>query len=182
MKIISFNTNSIRIREHQLQALVAKHNPDIIGIQETKATDEDFPIDMVRALGYDAVYHGQKTHYGVALLYKLTPVTTQKGFSSDDADAQRRFIQAEFNHQGKKLIVMNGYFPQGESRDNEIKFSAKRKFYADLLQHLQTHYSPDDAIVLMGDMNVAPLDKPALRIGIIAAKTFLSCYRRQLVK
>jgi len=163
MKIISFNTNSIRTREHQLQALVTKHQPDIIGIQETKVTDEDFPLDMIHALGYDAVYHGQKTHYGVALLYKQTPSATQKGFAHDNGDAQRRFIQAEFNHNGNKLLVMNGYFPQGESRDNEIKFFAKKKFYADLLQHLQQNYSPDDAIILMGDMNVAPLD---LDIGI----------------
>ncbi|MDQ1362684.1 MAG: exodeoxyribonuclease [Pseudomonadota bacterium] len=163
MKIISFNTNSIRTREHQLQALVAKHHPDIIGIQETKVTDVDFPLDMVRALGYHAVYHGQKTHYGVALLCKQTPVATQKGFSHDHDDAQRRFIQAEFIHNGRKLLVMNGYFPQGESRDNEIKFSAKRKFYADVLQHLQDNCSPDDAIILMGDMNVAPLD---LDIGL----------------
>jgi exodeoxyribonuclease-3 len=163
MKIISFNTNSIRIREHQLQALVARHDPDIIGIQETKVTDEDFPLEMIRSLGYDAVYHGQKTHYGVALLYKQPPVTTQKGFNGDNGDAQRRFIQAEFNHHGKKLVVMNGYFPQGESRDTEIKFAAKQKFYADLLQHIQNNFSPDDAIILMGDMNVAPLD---LDIGI----------------
>ena len=163
MKIISFNTNSIRIRQHQLQALIAKHQPDIIGIQETKVTDEVFPIEMIRALGYEAVYHGQKTHYGVALLYKHPPTTTQKGFSADNAEAQRRFIQAEFQHNGKKLVVMNGYFPQGESRDNEIKFTAKKKFYADLLQHLQQNYSPQDAIILMGDMNVAPLD---LDVGI----------------
>lgn len=163
MKIISFNTNSIRTREHQLQALVAKHRPDIIGIQETKVTDEDFPLEMIRSLGYDAVYHGQKTHYGVALLYKQPPVSVQKGFNGDNGDAQRRFIQAEFRHNNKKLLVMNGYFPQGESRDNEIKFSAKKKFYADLLHHLQQNCSPDDAIILMGDMNVAPLD---LDIGI----------------
>jgi exodeoxyribonuclease III len=163
MKIISFNTNSIRIREHQLQALIAKHHPDIIGIQETKVTDEDFPLQMIRDLGYDALYHGQKTHYGVALLYKQTPTSTQKGFIGDAADAQRRFIQAEFNYNGKKLVVMNGYFPQGESRDNEIKFAAKTKFYADLLQHLQQNHSPQDAIILMGDMNVAPVD---LDIGI----------------
>ena len=50
MKIISFNTNSIRTREHQLQALVEKHQPDIIGIQETKVNDENFPLDMVQAL------------------------------------------------------------------------------------------------------------------------------------
>lgn len=159
MKIISFNTNSIRIREHQLQALIARHSPDIIGIQETKVTDEDFPLEMINALGYAAVYHGQKTHYGVALLYKQSPLSTQKGFAGNSDDAQRRFIQAEFDYNGKKLLVMNGYFPQGESRDNETKFSAKKKFYADLLQHLQNNYSPDDNIILMGDMNVAPVDQ-----------------------
>lgn len=172
MKIISFNTNSIRIREHQLQALVAKHNPDIIGIQETKVTDADFPLDMIQSLGYNAVYHGQKTHYGVALLCKQTPVTTHKGFNGDNEEAQCRFIQAEFNYNGKKLLVMNGYFPQGESRDNEIKFPAKRKFYADLLNHLQQHCTPDDNIILMGDMNVAPLDLD-IGIGEVNAKRWL---------
>ena len=172
MKIISFNTNSIRIREHQLQALIDKHHPDIIGIQETKVTDEDFPLEMIHRLGYDASFTGQKTHYGVALLYKVAPVAVHKGYAADADDAQRRFIQAEFKHNNKKLIVMNGYFPQGESRDNEKKFNAKTKFYADLLQHLQQNHSPQDAIILMGDMNVAPLDFD-IGIGEANAKRWL---------
>ncbi|TNF34059.1 MAG: exodeoxyribonuclease III [Gammaproteobacteria bacterium] len=162
MKVISFNTNSIRTRQHQLQALVDKHQPDIIGIQETKVDDANFPLEMVRELGYDAVFHGQKTHYGVALLYKVALQEVQKGFDEDDDEAQRRFIQARFNINGQPVTVMNGYFPQGESRDHLQKFTAKKKFYADLLKHLE-QFSRDDAIILMGDMNVAPLD---LDIGI----------------
>lgn len=163
MKIISFNTNSIRSRPHQLQALVAKHQPDIIGIQETKVTDEDFPLDMVHELGYDAAFHGQKTHYGVALLYKQPPLAIHKGLPDDGDASQRRFIRGTFDIRGRKLIVMNGYFPQGESRDHPDKFPAKARFYADVLKLLQSGYKPEDSIVLMGDMNIAPLD---LDIGI----------------
>ena len=163
MKVISFNTNSIRTRQHQLQALVDKHQPDIIGIQETKVTDEDFPVDMINALGYEAAFHGQKTHYGVALLYKQSPLEVRKGFPEDHDAPQRRFIEARFDIGGHKLTVMNGYFPQGESRDHPEKFPSKQKFYADLLLHIQHNHSPGDNLLLMGDMNIAPLD---LDIGI----------------
>ena len=171
MKVISFNTNSIRTRQHQLQALVDKHQPDVIGIQETKVDDDNFPIEMVRDLGYEAAFHGQKTHYGVALLYKQPPLAVQKGFADDDGDAQRRFIQAKFEFNGKLVTVMNGYFPQGESRDHLQKFTAKKKYYADLLKHIE-QFSADDALILMGDMNVAPLDND-IGIGEANAKRWL---------
>lgn len=163
MKVVSFNTNSIRMRPHQLQAVVNHHAPDIIGIQETKSQDADFPVDMIRELGYEAAFHGQKTHYGVALLYKQPPLEIQKGFATDEAEAQRRFISASFDFNGEIITVMNGYFPQGENLSHEQKFPNKQKFYADLTQLLQQEYSPDDSIILMGDMNIAPLD---LDIGI----------------
>jgi len=162
MKIVSFNTNSIRIRQHQLQAVVEKHQPDIIGIQETKTRDEDFPVDMVRSLGnhlgYEAAFYGQKTHYGVALLYRHEPIEIQRGLPTDDEDAQRRFISGRFEINGQPITVMNGYFPQGESNSHPQKFPAKRKFYADLSRLLQEQYSPDDNLIVMGDMNIAPLD------------------------
>ncbi len=163
MKVISFNTNSIRMREHQLQALIGHHAPDIIGIQETKSRDEDFPVEMIESLGYQAAFHGQKTHYGVALLYKEPPIEIQKGFPGDDDHAQRRFISARFEVNGKAVTVMNGYFPQGESINHPEKFPAKQKFYADLTALLRQHHSPDENLILMGDMNIAPLD---LDIGI----------------
>jgi exodeoxyribonuclease III len=172
MKIISFNTNSIRMRQHQLEALIKTHQPDVIGIQETKAQDVDFPIDMIHELGYEAAFHGQKTHYGVALLYKQQPVDIQKGFPGDDEDAQRRFITATFEKNGKKVTVMNGYFPQGESNDHPTKFPAKKKFYADLTKLITEQYKPDDMLAVIGDMNIAAVDND-IGIGADNAKRWL---------
>ncbi|HIE53700.1 MAG TPA: exodeoxyribonuclease III, partial [Chromatiaceae bacterium] len=74
MKIVSFNVNGVRARPHQLKALVEKHEPDVIGLQETKVQDSEFPLEMIESLGYQAHFHGQKGHYGVALLSKEAPL------------------------------------------------------------------------------------------------------------
>ena len=133
MKVISFNVNSVRMRLHQLEEIINKHQPDFIGLQETKVTDPDFPIEAINNLGYQVAFHGQKTHYGVALLYKDSPSRIQLGFDTDNEESQKRFILGEFKMEdGKKLTVINGYFPQGESRDHPTKFPNKKKFYEDL--------------------------------------------------
>lgn len=80
MKIISFNINGLRARPHQLQAIVEQHNPDIIGLQETKVHDEVFPVNLAEELGYQVYFHGQKAHYGVALLSRKEPEAIIKGF------------------------------------------------------------------------------------------------------
>ncbi|MET0026925.1 MAG: exodeoxyribonuclease III [Candidatus Thiodiazotropha sp.] len=173
MRIVSFNTNGIRARAHQLQQLKAAYDPDVIGIQESKVQDQDFPLDMIAALDYRACYHGQKTHYGVALLSKTEPLAVSKGFPTDGDDAQRRLIVGRYRSpKGSEFSVINGYFPQGESRDHAVKFPAKEKFYADLLSYLQTHHSPDEPLLLVGDMNVAPLDSD-IGIGEDNAKRWL---------
>lgn len=159
MKAISFNINSIRSRLHQLQAIIDKHAPDFIGLQETKVNDPDFPLAHVEAMGYHLVYHGQKTHYGVALLSKHPFLREIKGFPGDDDTAQKRFIGGQFTSPlGGEITVLNGYFPQGESRDHNIKFPAKKKYYADLMHYLKNHYTPDQQIILMGDMNISHQD------------------------
>lgn len=156
---ISFNTNSIRQRMHQLRRVIDTYNPDFIGIQETKVTDEEFPQAAIEALGYQVHFHGQKTHYGVALLSKHTFCSIDKGFEHDNADSQRRLISGRFKSPfGGELVVINGYFPQGESRDHPTKFANKAQFYADLLSLLQSRYSTEDQIIVMGDMNVAPTE------------------------
>ncbi|MEW8295049.1 MAG: exodeoxyribonuclease III [Candidatus Thiodiazotropha sp.] len=173
MRVVSFNTNGIRTREHQLSRLKAVYDPDIIGIQETKVQDPDFPLEMIDRLGYRAQYHGQKTHYGVALLSRDEPLAVAKGFPEEDGDAQRRLIVGRYRSpQGRPLSVINGYFPQGENRSHEVKFPAKRRFYADLLNYLQQAYDPGEAILVIGDMNVAPLDAD-IGIGEENAKRWL---------
>lgn len=163
MKCVSFNVNSIRSRLHQLEAVITEQQPDIIGLQETKVTDAEFPVEAVRELGYHVYFHGQKTHYGVALLCREEPVSVTRGYPWDDDEAQRRLITGRFKIGGKNLCVINGYFPQGESRDHPVKFPAKEKFYADLMAYTDQIQASGDAVLLMGDLNISPTD---LDIGI----------------
>ena len=159
MKIVSFNVNSVRRRLHQLEAVISKHQPAFIGLQETKVQDQDFPVEAIESLGYQVAFHGQKTHYGVALLYQADPVNIVKGFSGDTGDSQRRIISGTFETDtGRSLTVINGYFPQGENRSHPVKFPGKEKFYADLSVHLNNHHSPDELLWIIGDMNIAPVD------------------------
>jgi exodeoxyribonuclease-3 len=164
MKIVSFNINGIRARLHQLQALIDKHSPDVIGLQETKVHDEAFPEDAVREMGYHVYFYGQKAHYGVAMLCKAPADSVEYGFPGDEEDAQRRMITTHHTlENGETLTVMNGYFPQGESRDHPTKFPAKEKFYQDLMTKLETSHSASDNIAIIGDMNISHTD---LDIGI----------------
>ena len=159
MKIVSFNINGLRARLPQLQALIDAHQPDIIGLQEIKVHDDAFPRADVEAMGYHVYFHGQKAHYGVALLCKQEPESVNRGFPGDDEEAQRRLISARFVlADGRRLTVMNGYFPQGESRDHPTKFPAKEKFYADLQSLLLEQHQPDEDLVVMGDLNISPED------------------------
>jgi exodeoxyribonuclease-3 len=164
LTLCSFNINGIRARPHQLEAVRARLDPDILGIQECKVADEEFPLEAVEGLGYRTRFYGQKGHYGVALLSKLEPIEVRNGFPEDGPDAQRRAILGRYSlGEGRELKVINAYFPQGESRQHPVKFPGKARFYADLAAYLRGHFSPDQDLVLMGDMNVAPLD---LDIGI----------------
>lgn len=173
MKIVSFNINGLRARPHQLAALIEKHQPDVIGLQETKVSDEQFPLAELQALGYHVAFHGQKGHYGVALLSRQAPLSLHKGFDSDEEDAQRRFIWGTFaDANGEVVTIMNGYFPQGESRDHPTKFPAKQRFYADLQTLLTTRLLPDQPVVIMGDINISPEDCD-IGIGADNAKRWL---------
>ncbi|WP_459819338.1 exodeoxyribonuclease III [Galenea microaerophila] len=163
MKIVSFNVNSVRLRLHQLQALTDKLHPTIIGLQETKVQDHEFPVEPLKNMGYDAVFTGQKTHYGVATLYTDAVKLIQSHTNwphRPDPEAQKRLIICDFETaSGEDLRVINGYFPQGENRDHPIKFPAKRQFYADLLHYLQTECDPQQNLIVMGDFNISPEDK-----------------------
>ena len=160
MRIVSFNVNGIRARLHQLQAVIENHAPEIIGLQETKVTDEEFPVEAIRELGYHVEYHGQKSHYGIALLSRQTPLQVVKGLPGDGEDAQRRLIGAAFETvDGGLLWVVDAYFPQGESRQHAVKFLAKERFYQDIGAFLKNGFNVGDGLIVMGDANVALRDE-----------------------
>lgn len=164
MKFISFNINGLRARLHQLQAIIDKHDPDVIGLQETKVNDPDFPKQAILDMGYHVQYHGGKAHYGVALLSKIEPLKLEKGFPTDTLEAQRRIIIGEYPAADNKTVaIINGYFPQGESRKHEIKFPAKEKFYRDLMAYLSGRDAQSEQLIIMGDFNISPAD---IDIGI----------------
>lgn len=162
-RFVSFNINGLRARPHQLEAIRDIIQPDIIGLQETKVHDEAFPLQTVRDMGYHVEFFGQKSHYGVALLSRIPPVMVQKGFPHDTAEAQRRFIHARYDFDGQMIDVLNGYFPQGENRSHLIKFPLKQQYYADLTRYIEQLTAEGRSLIVMGDMNIAPLD---LDIGI----------------
>ena len=142
MKIITFNVNGIRSRLHQIKAVIDKYSPDLIALQEIKCVEDAFPVSEIKQMGYHSEIFGQKAYHGVAILSKKVPYKVQKGFATDEETAQKRFISVEYDFVGnKKFTFMDGYFPQGESRDHPEKFPCKRKFYADLLELLKKEYN-----------------------------------------
>lgn len=173
MKIVTFNVNGIRARFHQLAELVSTHSPDIIGLQECKVDDSQFPVEVINELGYQVSFHGQKGHYGVAIMSKKPAKSIQKGFLHDDNTAQKRFILGEYELTNDKTIkVINGYFPQGENRSHPTKFPAKEKFYCDLMSFLNNNCSKQDLLLIMGDFNISHTDYD-IGIGTENAKRWL---------
>jgi exodeoxyribonuclease-3 len=161
MRLVSFNINGVRARLHQLSALVEAHRPAVIGLQETKVQDSEFPREAVEALGYRVVFHGQKGHYGVALMIDPAqcgePEAVHYGLPDDGEEAQRRLIGVRLRPAGgEPLTVYNGYFPQGENVAHPVKFPHKRAFYAQLAELLERHHRPDERLAVMGDFNISP--------------------------
>ena len=173
MKIVSFNVNGIRARLHQLQLLQDTHAPDLVAIQESKVVDADFPHAAIAEIGFTHVeIFGQKGHYGVALLSKSAPSNVQLGVPWRDADQQRRLIAADYAFGNGSLRILNGYFPQGESRDHPKKFPAKAEFYADILRLLEASDNATQPLLVVGDMNIALLDSD-IGIGADNARRWL---------
>jgi len=127
-------------------------------------------------MGYHVEYFGQKSHYGVGIMSKTAPIKVIKGMPTDKAEgdisSQRRLITGHYQLNGTDFTVVNGYFPQGESQDHETKYPGKKKFYADLLNVLNTEYTSQDNLIVMGDVNVAQLDID-IGIGADNAKRWL---------
>lgn len=172
MRIVSFNVNSVRVREPLLLSYLQKVSPDILALQETKVVDQDFPRQVYEDLGYHVSCFGQKTYNGVAIISKEKPLTLQNGFVTDTEESAKRLQIATFaTSQGSELVVFNGYFPQGENQEHPTKYPAKMKFYDDLLSTLEG-YSATQDLVIMGDLNIAPTDAD-VGIGPQNAKRWL---------
>ena len=115
MKIATWNVNSLRVRLEQVIEWLKRVQPDVLGLQETKMTDENFPARAFEEIGYTAVFSGQPTYNGVALISRQPPqdITMKlKGFS----DPQKRVLGATYNN----IRVFNLYVPNGQSVDSDL--------------------------------------------------------------
>lgn len=162
MRIITWNVNSIRVREERLVALLERHKPTVLCLQELKLTDEKFPHEAVSAAGYSAETFGQPTYNGVAI---LTPHGTEmtdvvRGFSdSEEEDEQARLIAATV--QGVRVV--NGYMVNGKEVGSD-KWDYKLRWLDRLENRIKQEIKSYDELVLTGDFNIAPFDHDAKNI------------------
>lgn len=153
MRIITFNINGLRARPHQLEKLKAKYDPDIIAIQEIKVSDEDFPENIPKELGYNFYNYGQKGFHGVAIFSKQESISVTKGLNGGEDEAQKRYIQCDYKTNQGIISICNSYFPQGENRKHPDKFPYKERYYNRITKHIS---SIQNNLVLTGDFNIAP--------------------------
>jgi exodeoxyribonuclease III len=152
MKIATYNINNVRKRLPNLLAWLKAAKPDIVCLQELKSADAEFPAAAIRKAGYHAVWRGQKTWNGVAILSRGTePVVTRTALPGDPSDAQSRYIEAAVNG----IIVACIYLPNGNPQPS-AKFSYKLAWFARLTRHAAELYKAGVPVALVGDFNVVP--------------------------
>jgi len=154
MKIATFNVNGINGRLDVLLRWLEEARPDVACLQELKAPDDKFPIAAIRKLGYGAVWHGQKSWNGVAILARgADPVETRRRLPGDVDDSHSRYIEAAVNG----VLIGCLYLPNGNPAPGP-KFDYKLKWFERLAAHAQSLLASGVPVVLAGDYNVMPTD------------------------
>jgi len=152
MKIASWNVNSLRVRLPQVLDWMADAQPDVLGLQETKLTDDQFPEKAIRDAGYHVVYSGQKTYNGVAIMSRSEPtdvVTDVPGLE----DPQRRILAATIDG----VRVLNLYVVNGQAVGSE-KYDYKLHWLERVTEFVAAERERYDRMVVLGDFNIAPAD------------------------
>lgn len=166
MKIASLNANGIRARLPIILDWIATHAPEVLCLQETKVQNADFPAAAFEQRGYTCTFDGQKSYNGVAILSKAPPTAVRIGFGDGDPAAEPRLIMATIG----EVSIVNTYVPQGQDPASE-KFRYKLAWLARLHGYFEEFFRPQDPLVWVGDLNVAPepidvYDPEKLRGGI----------------
>ena len=152
MKVATFNINNINRRLPNLLRWLQRAKPDIVALQELKSTDDDFPLSSIEKAGYGAVWRGQKTWNGVAILAReADPVLIRTELPGDATDREARYIEAAV----KGVVVTSLYLPNGNSQPGP-KFDYKLDWFRRLRMHTAKFIKQDIPVVLAGDYNVAP--------------------------
>lgn len=150
-KVATFNVNGIRARLQRVLGWIRDHEPDVLCLQEIKCTTEQFPFDAFAEMGYAASVHGQKGFHGVAILSRQAPRQVLRGFQDGGPDEEARLIAAQFD----SVWVVDTYVPQGRD-PKDPAFQVKLQFFSRMHRWLDGHFVPDQSVVWVGDINVAP--------------------------
>jgi exodeoxyribonuclease III len=154
MRIASFNINNVNRRLPNLLAWLRETEPDVVSLQELKATDSEFPAKAIREAGYEAVWRGQKSWNGVAILARWAPILTCGALPGDATDTQSRYIEAAVHG----VLVASLYAPNGNPQPGP-KFAYKLAWLKRLAAHTADLHATDAPVVLAGDFNVVPTDR-----------------------
>jgi exodeoxyribonuclease-3 len=151
MRIATWNVNSLRARLEIVLGWLRQDGPEVVCMQETKVTDDLFPVEPLAEVGYQAVFTGQRTYNGVAILSRLPLTEVVTALPEAPGEDEKRFIVATV----ADLRVINVYVPNGQAVGSP-KFHYKLAWLECLRNFLATTHTPKDALVLCGDFNVAP--------------------------
>jgi exodeoxyribonuclease-3 len=154
VKVATYNVNGVSSRLNELIGWLTREWPDIVCLQELKAPDNAFPAVPLRKIGYGAIWHGQASWNGVAILAKgVQPVETRRGLPGDPDDTHSRYLEAEVNG----LTVASLYLPNGNPQPGP-KFDYKLKWFERLIGHASSFIDAPHPVILAGDYNVVPTD------------------------
>lgn len=152
MKIATFNVNGINGRLPVLLEWLGQARPDVVCLQELKAPGDRFPVKALREAGYGAIWHGQKSWNGVAILARgADPIETQRGLPGDEEDTQSRYIEAAVSG----ILIGCLYAPNGNPAPGP-KFDYKLRWLERLQKHAAERLAHDIPVVLAGDYNIIP--------------------------
>ena len=155
MKIATYNVNGINGRLPVLLRWLGEARPDVVCLQELKAPQEKFPLSAIEDAGYHAIWHGQKSWNGVAILSRAgAPVETRRGLPGDPDDLHSRYIEAAVNG----VLVAGLYLPNGNPRPGP-KFDYKLAWFERLIAHGAELMASGMPVVIAGDFNVMPTER-----------------------
>jgi len=153
MKIASWNVNSLRVRLPHVLDWLKEHQPDLLALQETKMTDDQFPADALREAGYEISYAGQKTYNGVAIISKGQQQNVVTDVPDLD-DPQRRILAATIGD----VRLLNLYVVNGQEVGSE-KYEWKLHWLEKVSDYIETQLAGYEKFVVVGDFNIAPADE-----------------------
>lgn len=154
MKIATYNVNGVNGRLPVLLRWLQEKSPDVACLQELKAPQEKFPEEAIKEAGYNAIWHGQKSWNGVAILARNTqPEEIRRVLPGDEEDTHSRYIEAIING----ITIGCLYLPNGNPTPGP-KFDYKLKWFERLTQHASALLSSGKPVVLTGDYNVIPTE------------------------